>query len=720
MTNLNAKSKQAIVDEAQKRFHVCEQWEGPSRINFKADYKFANGDPYNNYQWPQSILSERNGKPSMTVNRVRQYNLQIINGNRLNKTDVKIRPVGGEASFQSAEILNGIIKHIEYISDAQQAYDTASEGQVYAGIGYWRLVTDYASETTFDQEIYIRRIADPLMVYLDPHIQMFDGSDAKYAFIFDERDKSEFYDEYPKYRDQIGNTPLSGDPGGNDHARGWLDEDRIRVCEYYRKTTVDDVLHRLNDGTTVTESEAANIPGMDKVIAKHSTHSRPISRSKIMWYLIAGGTIIDETEWAGKYIPIVRVIGEETVIDNTLDRKGHTRALISPQEAYNYYTSSAIEGVALQTKTPWLTSAEAIEGHEEDWAESNIQNKSVLIHNAIADKGPVPTPTRIQPPVMASAYMDGMKVAQNEMGMASGQTESSMGGQTNERSGKAINERQRTGQTATYHYIDHLSSALRFTGKILIDLIPKIYDTPRILKILAQDGTPMTVQVDPKAPAAHQPSDPIDAEGLDQDHVTAIFNPNVGQYDVIADNGPNYATRRLEEFNDLTQIITQNESMAPYLLDRWAANSDFPDANVLAARFRNMLPANAKGQAPSPELEQAQKQMQLLQQELAKTTKELEAAKAKFTVSELQKEIDFYKAETDRMAVVGKIDPHVLKPIIREQASQIIGQPINGVISAHIHEDDTMLQMIDQQNQQALAGQQPQGQPQQPNPQQGQ
>src|SRR6185312_17277984 len=254
-----------------------------------------------------------------------------------------------------------------------------------------------------------------------------------------------------------------------------------------------------------------------------------------------------------KYIPIVRLPGTETVIDGIWDSKGHTRALINAQQMYNYNTSANVEYGALQTKAPWVAPSAAIENFEEYYKTANRVNHAYLPYNHIDEDGnPIPPPQRPAAPQASPAYVEQMKIAQNEMMMATGQYQAQLGENENAKSGVAINARQRQGDRATYHFIDNQAIAIRYTGKILIDLIPKIYDTKRIIRIEAKDNTIMNVTIDPNAEDSLQkvdsPNGKIETDNQQQ-IVNLIFNPNVGNYAVQSDVGPSFATRRQEAFN---------------------------------------------------------------------------------------------------------------------------------------------------------------------------
>lgn len=649
------KGDDRIIAEAKKRFRKCEDWEADARQNFVQDLKFVNADADNGYQWPDKILTDRqtNSRPSLTINKTRQHCLMIINDAKKNKPSVNIRPVGNGATFEAAQTFEGVCRHIEYISNAEAAYDHATTFQVQCGIGYWRVITDYASEDDFDQEIFIRPVKDPRSVFLDPDIKEADGSDARYGFVFDDMPKDLYDLEFPKDKDGGTHAPLGST------ADGWVTKDYVRVAEYYRVREKKDLLLAVTDPDSgqVSMIRRSKIPPelRPEIMADPATRKREVTDPVVEWFKIGGDKILDRTIFPCRYIPLVRVIGEETVIDGVMDRKGHTRALIDPQRMYNYMSSAAVEFGALQSKTPWVAPVRAIEGYVTYWETANTVNHSILPYNDRDDTGKeIAAPRRQEPPVSAPAFLDGMKVAANEMMMVSGQYEANMGQKSNEVSGKAINERQRQGDTATYHYIDNLAMAIRFTGKILVDLIPKVYDTKRVIRIMAEDGTPSEVMLDPNAKQAY-----VEQQAKQNEEVKAIFNPNVGRYDVEADVGPGYATRRQEAWNAFVQIVSQNKELMPLIGDIMFQNADFPGADEISARLRRMIPPQASGEGPPPQLAQAQQQIQgsqkaieSLVQQLAEAKLSLKAKDADMADKTEQKAIDWEYAITDRLKVL--------------------------------------------------------------------
>jgi hypothetical protein len=463
----------------------------------------------------------------------------------------------------------------------------------------------------------------------------------------------------------------------------------------------------LQDGTVVNDSE---IPDelRDQVKAM-IVKSREVAVPEIEWFKLAGDKVVDRETWLGKYIPIVPFIGEETVIEGVLDRKGHTRAQIDAQRIYNYWASAAVEQVALQTKTPYVARVDAITGREEQWSTANVKNWSVLVYNGVDEAGqPIPRPEREHPPEMAQAYVQGMTIARQDLMSVTGQYQAELGMPSNERSGIAIQQRQRQGDTATYHYIDNQAKAIRQVGRILLDLIPKIYDVRRVTMMLAEDGSESKVVVDPRAPEAHQQIapgpdgnpvalSPAQAQQQTDDpelpDPTVIFNPQVGTYDVEADVGPSYGTQRQEAANAFSQIMQQNPAAFQIVGDFWAANSDFPGADELADRLKRGLPPQYKP-GPDPQVQavtqQAQQAQQHAQQLLQQADAEIARLKAQIAHDqEAAKDkshelaIDDYKAETDRLKAVGAIDPMALQVIVRQMVSDMLQTDIVPALQGH-------------------------------------
>lgn len=637
-----------IVAEAKRRFDFAETYEAHTRQLEREDLKFAYGDSDNEWQWPKDIQDRLEKRVRLTVNKTRQHCLQIINDAKQNKSSMKVRPTGNGATFKSAEIYEGLLRHIEYQSNAQAIYGYATKYQVYSGVGYWRVVTDYASDESFDQEIYLRRVKDPNAVYLDPNVVELDALDAKWAFVFDDMPKEDFAEQYPEFKNVASLNTLST------ATNSWIKDKSVRVAEYFRCVPKKDQLLHMTHPVTKARSivKASTVPPdiLQSILDDPTTVTRHIMDTKVEWYLICGDIIIDRRVWPGKYIPIIRLLGDEIEIDSRLERSGHVRYMKDPQRMYNYMSSANVEFTALQGKTPYLAPKKAVESNINDWRSANQKNFAVLTYNHVDEDGtPIPPPQRQEPPQVGAAFIEGLKVASQEMMMASGQYEESFGQKSQAISGKAINARERQGDNATYHFIDQLGISITATAKVIMDLIPKVYDVPRVNKILAQDGTESDVTVNPHVAEAY-----LEKRSKEGQEVEKIFNPNVGRYSVQADIGPAYATQRQEAFNAITQVLSMNKELTTVIGDLLFKSADFPMADKIAERLERMVPAQAKGDGPSPQDQKMQANIASLTKDIHTLLEDNAKLKIQLKGKDEMRDIDAYDAITKRMSALFK------------------------------------------------------------------
>lgn len=685
---------QRILQEAQKRFKRCADWEDKARKNFVDDLKFDAGDSVNNYQWPDGIANTRvdSDRPLLTINKTAKLNDQIVNDGKQNKPAIKIIATGGEASAKSAQVYSDVARHIEYASNAEAAYDTAMGFAVRGGAGYCIVRAEYEHDGTFDQSLRIKRVKNPLNVYLDPDIEEEDGSDARFGFYYIDRPREEVEREYPKLKGQFGQSTIDGDT--------WIKEHHIREAEYYRRVEVEDKLILLvepdfmPDGTPNPKAgeeglrKASEIPPeILKLVMAEKPKTRPITSYRVEWYKIIGDKIVDrrvgDDALPIPYIPIARCIGKETVIEGEMDRKGQTRDLRDPQRMLNYNAAGAVEFGALQSKSPYIGSARAIEGYETYWRTANTTNHSILPFNDVDDDNPnvpIQAPQRQVPPQSAPVFMDGMQVAEHQMMMVSGQYQSQTGEIENAKTAPAINARQRQGDRASYHFIDNQARMIRFIGKILIEWIPKVYDTKRIMRIRAEDGTEREITIDPQAPQAIQEVEKKDARSQDVE-IETIFNPNVGRYDVQADVGPGYATKRQEAFNVYSQIAMQNPEAMNVMGDYVFRALDAPHADDIAERWKRKIPADIKGEAPPPEVGMLTMQAENMKSALADLIQQVSEKDIEIKRLRDKSENDAHRAETERMKVLAT----GMQP---QDVLALVAQVVNDALATNVVPDD--------------------------------
>lgn len=655
-----------IVREAHRRFERCQKWEAIARQRGLDDNKFAHGDSENNYQWPDRIYSDRvtNDQPALTINKTRQHNLQIINDAKQKKSGIKYRPIGDGATAQAAETLEGIVRHIQDVSNANMHRGTAIEYQVNSGLGVTRIVTRYEHDRTFDQEIYIAGVTDPNSVYVDCDSIEPDWSDARYGFVFADRPRDEVETQYPwlKYRLRAANAVEGGS------MQSWLGRDTVRECEYYWIEEKKDELIGNLDGEVVLRSliNAQLLRAWEDQAEDEgeSLKTREVVTKKLRWALIIGDQVVEERDPPGKSIPLVPYIGEQTIIDNQLDRKGHTRALKDAQRMLNYNRSAQVQYGALQGKMPWIGPARAIEGYETYWETANVENHALLPYNDVDENGqPIAPPNRIDPPATAPAFTEGAQAAERDMMVSSGQYEAMMGAQGNEITGRAINERQRQGDRATYHFIDNQAIAIRREGEIILELIPEVYDTMRAKRVLGEDGSESSIIVDPGCDTACQAT----ADSM-------IFNPKIGIYAVVADVGPDYATQRQEAFAAIVSIIKEAPEVLAKCGDLLFTVADFPLADKMAERLKPGMAPEAQA-----EINELKGQTNNLTRLLGEAMQSLTEERLKVQAKDSSAVIDAFEADTKRLAVVKE-----MLPLFQEQMSAIVVETVRQALQDNL------------------------------------
>jgi hypothetical protein len=674
-----------IISEARKRFDRVNEYESIARQRYIADLLFEQGDSENNYQWPNEIKNARDGqrRPCLTMNIVQQHNKIISNTMKKNKQSVKFVALGNGATKESADVYQDIMRHIEHQSQAQIAYDIARGFMVGPGKGWWRLATDYVGPDSWDQEIFIHPVNDPLSVFMDPNIQQRNGSDSKWAFVFDDVPEDDLYEAYPEYRDQMVGMPLGLGTVNSD----WVSKGLVRVCEYFRKIKKPDKaisFTRMGERYNLRRSQFHKLvldkDSRKKIVDHPQTRIRDVVDEVVEWRLIVGSQVVDETIWPGKYIPLIRCVGEEMTLDGRYDCKGHTRWMKDAQRMFNFNASGQVEFVALQTKVPWMAPVKAIEEYIESWKTANVKNPALLVYNHQDPDNPdvpIPPPQRIDPPNFSPAYQTGMETAKAQLESVSGQHENSMGQQGNERTGAAISARQNQGDTATFHFQDHYEEALIFTGMQIIDLVPKIYDTKRVMQILANDGTDYALEIDPTLKQAY-----LQEIGHQNEVVKRVFNPLLGQYDIASTVGPAYGSRRDQARDALTLILTQAPGLTGLIGDLLMKDMDFESASEAALRLRRMVPPQALGTGPTQGEQALQQQLTAMQSAMVKLLDEKAKDRLKLVGKEQLRDIESYDAVTKRIAAEAKLlpaDPEGLRAMIEQLVKETLKSSIDEV-----------------------------------------
>ena len=677
--------KQDSHRQAVERFSDASEYMHAQHAKMREDIEFS--DPSNPKQWNDEASKLRKDRVMLTFDRTNKYVNNVVNAGRQSKPGLMAMPVDGGADLDVAEKLNGIIRHIEYVSRANIAYDTALACSARNGLGWIRIVPEVINHDLNEQEIRIKRVLDPLSCYLQAGWLEPDGTDAKYGFVESLMQEEDFKKAWPKAKMQSWEGTES-----------WFQDKHVRICEYFDFFDTEETKLKINvDGQDIVVS----IEDFEPFQGLFEPTEVKVRKREVRWWKLSGADILEQTTYPGKLIPLVPIIGNEIWVNGKRNLCGLVRMLADGQRAYNYERTASIESKALQPKAPFMIPVEAMEGVQEYWERLDIGNPSALPYNHVDAKGnPIPAPQRMYPPTPSTGFDAGARQAVDDMDESVGMYPSSFGQQSNSVSGIAKQKDIQQGELSSYHYIANRDISLEQVGRIIVGMIPLVYDQRRIAKIIGEDGEQSQIEIDPS----------MQGTVRRQGRKIVAINPSVGNYDIRLKPGPSYTTQRQQAAEQLAAMLQNAPDLMPILGDVWMKMQDWPEAERVSKRLKTMLPQEIKDleqqdddippearatinqmQGKIQEMDQVMQQAAgkideyeqkladktdevTLKAQVEKTKLETEQAKAKLEeaklILEAQKlELEKFKAETERFIAQQEIERENQRLLLAEQES---------------------------------------------------
>ena len=632
------------IAEIRDSLKACVDFEDSERDMMMDDLRFCTLD-----QWPEEIRKEREGdmengpRPCLTIDKINQYIVQVVNDMRQGKPGINVRPQDDKSDPETAKIIKGLIRNIEDQSNADIAYAVGGESAAKIGLGYWRVVAEYIAEDSFDQDLFIRPIPNTFSTYLGHHV-MPDGSDAKEGFIIENMPVARFKELYPDAKSDAGDFDVL-----QSQMSFWITDETITVVEYYCLEEKVDTLYYLADGTTITKSDYDAWP--ESQGAKPNFTDERVTRSKqLKWKKMTGLEILDERDLPGKFIPIIEVVGREQQFDGKRCLWGLVRPAKDSLRMYNYWSSTITEKMALAPKTPYIGAVGQFENFEDQWKQANRKNFAFLQYNAIDVNGnAIPAPQRQPATPMEAALLQQMQVIEHDVQTSLGMFKAAVGETESQQSGRAILALQRESDTGTYHFGANLGVSIRHTGRVLLDLIPHYYDTARVIRIIGEDGSVQSANIDPEQEMPRQQI------RTDDGTVKNIYNPMVGKYDVSISVGPSYNTKRMEAATILTEVVKSQPQLMPVIGDILFMSLDIPYGDKIAERMRKALPPALQDDEGEPIPAKAQQQIQQLIQMGEQMKEALQKAQQENQQLKAGAQVAQQKVEADAQATMAKL-----------------------------------------------------------------
>ena len=600
-------------------------------------------------QWDSAELQRREleERPTLTVNLLPQFVRQISNDIKQMRPGVNTIAVDGETDPIISEIFDGLIRQIEYQSNAGIAYGHGGAMSVACGIGHWRIVTENVEDAVFDQEIKIKRILDPLSVVWDSAAVEIDRDDAMNCHVTATIPKHEFERRFKNAKREGNDFPSERDYSWSDSY--WTLGDQVRIAERFYKVPYQRHLIMTADGTTHDITELSDLDKANRVFShggplevEGRIAERKVDSHKIMHVTLDGLDFLDDPkEWAGRHIPIVPCVGDEFAFEGKVYRSGLVRFMKDPQKAYNFWRSTSMEVIAATPRAPWLVEENQIKGWESLWRNANRSNIPFLVYNQDPEN-PAIKPTRERPPDPPSALWQESQISRDEMKGVTGLYDASLGASSNETSGVAIHAREKQGDTGSYHFIENFNAAIARTGKILVDLIPKIYDSPRVVRLIGKDEKESFAQIN---------QEPV--PGIRMNDLSAA------RFDVRVKTGPSYATARTEAKEQMVEMLRSNPSLWSVMGDLIFKTLDFEGSEEIAERLKKAMPPELVGDdenSPPPQPDP----MAIMAQRLGIAKEEVAIALERAKVEKTEAETKNIEAETAKeMVEIGTLAAQV-------------------------------------------------------------
>lgn len=514
-----------FMGEVRSRYgDACDYW-NPKFKKALEDMKFAFVP---DCQWDTWMTESRKGRPQYTVNKLRQALKQITNDQRMNRPQAKVRAVeDGDADL--AEIRQGLFRNIEQQSTADRAYDTAFQFAVGGGYGVWRIGTQYADEGSFDQDIRIKEVPNPYSVRMDPASREKDRRDARFAFVDEVVTRQQFKVRYPKAECRDFGVDMAPSEAA------WWTEETVKIAEYWYRVPETTSITLLSDGRVVETDKLAQI--VDDLAAAGVTieKQRTITIDRIKQCIVSGAEVLEgPTDWPGRFIPIVVVWGCLLNLEGKEEFCGEVAFSKDAQRMYNYERSTFIEVLADQPYSPFMADAASVEGYEKQYQSMRTEKPPVLLYNGDASKPNGGKPSREMPPAFPAALAQAALISADDIKAGTGKHDASLGARSNETSGRAIMARQKEGDVSSFDYVDNLAYSQKYSYEVINDLIPKVLDTERQMRVIGEDGAEKVVEV----------NKPVRDEATGQ--WVTVNDLTQGRFDIAVTVGPSFTTQRME------------------------------------------------------------------------------------------------------------------------------------------------------------------------------
>ncbi len=613
-------------------------------------------------QWEPEWWNQSSGKPRYTFDMTSPVIDQIAGEMSKADFDIRVSPAGGEASKETAKVIDGMIRNIENISNATHIFNTAGRSMITSGLDGWRVNTRYVDDNSFDQDLVIETIPDFAdRVWLDPGATLQDGSDAMWGVVMTGILKTEYERRYPD------KTPQSLHDGRQDEVYYYTPDMTLIGELLYIKEVERELVLMSNGQVFVKDDDFALIE--DELAAVGVTVEKTRKRMDRICYsrdFDNGGWLSEERETVFSWVPLIPTYGNFAHYQNKTTYHGVVRPMMDYQMVYNYIESRQIEEGALSPRAKyWMTPKQAA-GHEDSLATMNTNSDPVQFYNHDPEN-PGPPQQNGGAAVNQGLAVTAQSMAQGMMRAAGFAAPDAMSQVSSNTSGVAIKELQNKGDIGTIKFFESQEIAICHTARILIDSLSKVYDAERQVRVLGEDGsTSMAI---------------INQQVQDQQtgQIVKLNDLSMGKYDVVCSSGPSFQNRQQETVSAMVEAASVSPEIMQIGNDVFASNVTAPGFDLVADRLRRMnfqqgiIPFEQMTDEEKQEFQQMQQQQaeQGQQPDAMMVAAQAEMAKAEAEMQKTQIASEKNQIEGMKAQIKAQYDNQMLQLQLQKQEIEL-------------------------------------------------
>lgn len=640
-----------IIEACKKAIDSWYAYFSNNINTFKRDRQFYFGD-----QWESQVLFDYSQakKPTLVIDQITPFIKKMIGEQRRGEIYPNFTPKSVDVPQEKIDMLHYLILNELYNSDAKEQFSRSYETMLTGGFSALKVYTDYKNDMSFEQEIYIQNIEDPLSVFWDPTASKPNFSNGNFCGCYQLMGVKEFESKYPGVNYQLGTSFM---PANSPYYIPSINNENVILVNFFRREMKSKTLIQLSNGINfkkeclLEESEELKqnyyqsyedqgIP-IDRIPPLFESNRRKTSLCMIKSYKLTASEIIEESEWPSDRLPYVYVDGDSILLDGRLLVRSFIAAARDAQRLYNFAVSEVSQILRTSRRAPLMMTADQILGHENMY--TNISNNyAALLYNTDPS---APPPFQLQNQEVSQSFFMTAQNARDDITRVLGMLDPITGNMPDGTSGQAIDRTITQQNLVVVNYVQHLERAIEEVGKIILSLIPNVYDSERSIIYQDKFGNKKNITLNK----------------YEEGKMTNDINELVELVDDFRVEGTaNYAIQNQQSLEFLLKLISINpQSCLPLFADLLCKQIDIPLASEIEKRSLYLVPDYVQqGQpapppAPNPEIQLQQQQLQLKQQELGvKAThiqNQSQQDKMSAILDHIQNQLNFEKTKMDNI-----------------------------------------------------------------------